>query len=149
MHILIVIYSIVDLHPTVRFIKMNSSILAFVVVVILVISESNARSAKRKFLDEDSDDDFFADKRATSNTVQIISRCTSIIEGKDALGGEMTGVPTGSVRSAAACAVLCESFSGCDHWSFSKESGGCWLKDKPSQIQDNANTYTGTCTKSA
>ena len=76
------------------------------------------------------------------------SRCTSIVSGQDANGGDMNVVYPARVLTAASCAALCEVYPDCDHWSFNKDSGKCFVKNKPSQMRADASSYSGNCTKS-
>ncbi|CAF1248112.1 unnamed protein product [Adineta ricciae] len=76
------------------------------------------------------------------------SRCTNIISGYDASGGDIDGINPGYVLSADACAALCESISVCNHWTFHTDSGQCCLKNKSSEIRAHSGMYSGNCTKS-
>ncbi|CAF0965577.1 unnamed protein product [Adineta ricciae] len=123
---------------------MNSSILAFALLAFMVISQSNARLIRQDFADDDFDQDLFEQKRdAPTHT-----RCTNIVKGQDSNGGDIGAINPGHVLSASACAALCETVAICDHWTFHVNDAECWLKDKPSQMQDSPNSYTGSCTKS-
>ncbi|UJR18981.1 hypothetical protein I4U23_022110 [Adineta vaga] len=116
---------------------MNSSIVAFVLFGILFINAINARRINV----EDSDERPF-------ETIKTSSRCVSIINGKDYVGGDIDINHPVQLRSTAACAALCDSIPDCFRWSFDKTTGRCFPKDKAARYIDNSKTYTGECTKS-
>jgi len=81
--------------------------------------------------------------------LKTVARCTSIIQGKDYLGGDMDVNQPAQVRSPAACAALCEEYPNCNYWTLDTRNGNCFIKTKqPATLQTLSFTYTGACTKS-
>ncbi|CAF1091056.1 unnamed protein product [Adineta steineri] len=128
---------------------MQSSIIAFILVGIVVISQTSARSLYN------NDDDDFAEQfiRALSDMkrgapyhdVATNSRCLEFVVGKDNYGGDMDASQPAQVRSAAACAAICDSYPDCTAWTFNVKSGSCWTKDKKPSLSASPDAITGTC----
>ncbi|UJR34475.1 hypothetical protein I4U23_021882 [Adineta vaga] len=128
--------------------NMNSPIVAFVLFGILFINSINARRINVDDSDERRFETLFTKRGATYGVIETSSRCVSIISGKDYNGGDIDINHPVQLRSAAACAGLCDSVPDCFRWSFDTTNGKCFLKDTAARYIDNSKTYTGECTKS-
>ncbi|CAF1367963.1 unnamed protein product [Adineta ricciae] len=120
---------------------MNSSILAFALVALMVISQSSARLTRKNLVDDDLNQDSFAQKRG----IPPPAKCRNFAQGKDANGGDINPNNPARVFSAVGCAALCETFVGCDHWSYNTPDSLCLLKNAPSELHDNPDWVAGAC----
>ncbi|CAF1424371.1 unnamed protein product [Adineta steineri] len=59
--------------------------------------------------------------------------------------GDMDASQPAQVRSAAACAAICDSYPDCTAWTFNVKSGSCWTKDKKPALSASPDAITGTC----
>ncbi|CAF1090964.1 unnamed protein product [Adineta steineri] len=130
---------------------MQSSIIAFILVGIVIISQT---SAKTLYNDDDFEDELVRalssmKRGATYNNLPTSSRCTQFISGKDYGGGDMNANYPAQVRSPAACAALCEEYPDCIAWTFNVKSAKCWVKSTLPALGSGTDTYTGSCTKSS
>ncbi|CAF0836304.1 unnamed protein product [Adineta steineri] len=126
---------------------MNSSIVVFALIAIVIINSINAA---RLYYDNSDDESLytrlFAIKRLVYKNKGTTDRCTEIVKGRNYLGGDMIMDREEQVQSPAACAALCEVYLYCIYWTFDKVDGRCYLKDKSVQILTKATTYSGSCT---
>ncbi|CAF3651242.1 unnamed protein product [Adineta steineri] len=126
---------------------MNSSIVAFALIGIVIINSINAA---RLYYDNSDDESLytrlFAIKRLVYKNKGTTDRCTEIVKGRNYLGGDMVMDREGQLQSPAACAALCEVYLYCIYWTFDTVDGRCYLKDKSVQTLTKTTTYSGSCT---
>ncbi|CAF1496714.1 unnamed protein product [Adineta steineri] len=126
---------------------MQSSIIAFILVGIVIISQT---SAKTLYNDDDFEEELVRalssmKRTATYKDIQTTSRCTQIIAGKDYGGSDMNAAFPAQVRSPGACAALCEDYPDCVAWTLNK-NGNCYVKNKIPGLNTVATAFTGSCT---
>ncbi|CAF0970279.1 unnamed protein product [Adineta steineri] len=128
---------------------MQSLIIAFILVGIVIVSQT---SAKSRYNDDDLEEELVralsSMKRTTPAKISTTSRCTEIIAGKDYNGGDMDNKYVVQVLSPAACAALCEQYHDCVAWTFNVAYGNCWVKSKIPALTTSGDNFTGTCKSS-
>ncbi|CAF0892544.1 unnamed protein product [Adineta steineri] len=126
---------------------MNSSIVAFALIGIVII---NSIHAARYYNDNSDEENLYkrllAMKRLVYKNKDTTARCTEIVQGRNYLGGDIIMDREGQLQSPAACAALCETYLYCIYWTFDTVDGRCYLKDKAVQTLTKATTFSGSCT---
>ncbi|CAF1390756.1 unnamed protein product [Adineta steineri] len=130
---------------------MQSSIIAFMLIGIVIISQTNAKS----FYNDDDFEEELAEalssmrRGAVYKDLATSARCTEIVIGQDHNGGDIDASHTAVELSPAACAALCERYAACVAWTFNVNNGNCYTKSSITTISATSAGITGTCKKSS
>ena len=73
------------------------------------------------------------------------AKCRNFAQGKNPYGGDINPNNPARVLSAVGCAALCETFIGCNHWSYNILDSLCLLKNAASQLRDDPDWVAGAC----